>query len=126
MALAVAKVLIEQISVPERAEGDSHRVRVVLRAAQETVATLRLYRGTLPVAAATVELPPGTPQVYAFDQLTPSGSGAILYRARVEAEGDATAENNRAEALVEVAGRPSVLVQFEPAARRSGTRLCSG
>ena len=115
---AEAEVAVEQISLPERVvEGEPHRVRVVLRASRRTTATLRLYRGATPVAASPVELEPGRAQVFAFDQTAPPGAGVLLYRAQVTADGDATPENNRAEALVTVDGRPSVfLVDREPRA----------
>ncbi len=113
------EALIEQISTPERVvAGQPHRVRVAVQASREMNATLRLYRGSVPVAATPVRLEPGTsPQIFAFDQIAPPDSGAILYRARLEAEDDGSPENNRAAALVRVEGRPSaLLIDSDPAA----------
>lgn len=121
---ATTEVLVEQVSVPERVvAGQPHRVRVVVRASREVDATLRLFRGAVPVAAAPIRLEPGRSQVFAFDQIAPAGAGALLYRAQVETTADATPENNRAAALVQVAGRPSILViDREPEALRSFAR----
>ncbi|MEM7357384.1 MAG: vWA domain-containing protein, partial [Acidobacteriota bacterium] len=131
-----SEVMVEQISVPEKVvEGEPHRVRVVARSSTATTATLRLFRGSVPVAAIPVELPAGQSRVFAFDQVAPLGSGVLLYRARIEAATDTTPENNRGQALVEVAGRPSVLiVDREPGAitpladalRQAGMRVRSG
>lgn len=111
------EALVEQISVPDRVvAGQPHRVRVAVRASQEMTATLRLYRGSVPVAAAPVRLEAGSTQVFAFDQTAPPGSGVVLYRARLEAADDGSPENNRAEALVRVEGRPSaLLIDADPA-----------
>lgn len=113
-----AEVLVEQVSVPERVvEGEPHRVRVVVRSSGETRATLRLFRGATPVAASAVKLEPGRSQVFTFEQTAAPGSGVLLYRAEIEAVDDAAPENNRAAALVEVDGRPTVLaIDREPAA----------
>ena len=133
---AETEVAVEQIALPERVvEGEPHRVRVVLRAARRTRADLRLYRGPTPIAAVSVELEPEQSQVFAFDQVAPPGAGLLLYRAQVTAAGDATPENNHAEALVKVEGRPSVLVvDREPRAiaplvralEQAGMRVISG
>jgi len=104
-------VLVERVTAPERVvEGEPHRVRVVLRASHPTEATLRVFRGPSPVAASRVKIEPGRPNVFAFDQVAPPGSGILLYRARVETETDATLDNNRASTLVRVEGRPRVLI----------------
>lgn len=108
---AAAEVLVEQVSVPQTiTEGEPHLVRVVLRTNTPVVASLRLYRGATPVASTRVTLDADQPQVLTFEQTAPPGSRALLYRAVVESAGDATPENNRASALVEVDGAASVLL----------------
>ncbi len=129
------EVLVEQVAAPEEVvEGQPHRVRVVVRSSRATGATLRLYRGTVPVASTPIRLEPGQAQVYAFDQVA-QGSGAILYRAQVEAPVDGALENNRAAALVRVEGPPSVLLidrtpgalgPLQQALRGAGMRLDAG
>ena len=109
-----SEVLIERVAAPAIVqEGEPHRVRVVVRASEETEATLRVYRGSTPVAASKVQLLPDRANVFSFTQQIPPGTGVVLYRAQIESSTDTTPENNRASALVQTRGPPRVLLVDE-------------
>jgi Mg-chelatase subunit ChlD len=124
-AAGTADVLVEQIAAPDRIlEDQPHRLRVVVRSSSDTEAVLRIWRGGTLISAAPVQLAAGRPNVFTVEQTTPTASGALLYRAEVEAANDPVAENNRASAVVRVEGRPRVLLAgSDPAALQPLTRV---
>jgi len=105
------EALLEKITMPSEAKiGEPIEIKVIGRATQDTDAQLKLFRDGKYLGSRDVHLARGK-SVLVFPQ-TVTEAGAATFEAQLEiARGsDTVAENNRALGLVNVQGKPRVLM----------------
>lgn len=109
---------VSEISVPAGIyEGQTVPLRVLVDSNAEMDATLVLYQNGEPTATREVTLQKGGNR-FAFTDVAQK-TGVVTYEARLIAEGDAQARNNRLSAYARVTGAPTVaLVSQTDAAGR--------
>ncbi len=104
------EVLVDSISAPARVhESEPFEVRVVLRASASASGTLTITRDGELIGQARADVTAGAPAAFRFMDRS-DAAGAHLYRAHFAAEPDGFEQNNAADALVRVEGRPRLLV----------------
>ncbi len=102
------EVLLQSVEVPRQpALGQPFDVRVAVRADHQQEALLVLTAADREIGRRRVHLRPGL-NVFLVPQRLDQG-GAVRYEARIQAEADQHAGNNRAGAVALVRGRPRML-----------------
>jgi hypothetical protein len=96
-------VALEKLSVPSKLKkGQVFEVKIFLRSDEATPAIIRLYRNDQYLGEQKVALSKGK-NLFTFPQTLPD-AGFYTYDARVEVQGDAVPQNNRASAFASVKG----------------------
>jgi Mg-chelatase subunit ChlD len=114
-------VLVSALNAPGTArEGQEVTLGVLVSSTYETQGLLQVFVDGRPAGERQVSIAPGQTT---FDVRVPAGeAGFRRLEVRVEAEGDAEAQNNRVAAFTEVQGPPRVLVIASDAERAGNLR----
>lgn len=111
-----AEVIAESLTAPERLSPKApFDLKAVVEASRAEKAKLRVLLDGKPVGTREVVLSPGR-NVLLLPETAPEG-GFHTYKVVVEPDRDAVPENNVAEALIYVSGRPRVLLVSGPEER---------
>lgn len=105
------EVMLEKLTMPSEAKiGEPLELKVVARSMQETSATIKLFRDGKYLGNRGVTLQRGK-NIFVFPQSV-AEAGPATFEARIEASksADTEAENNRALGLVNVQGKPRILL----------------
>ena len=108
-----AEIAVREITGPELlSESEAFDLGVTVDATRESNAVLRLFRNDSLIAERQVHLMPSGSNAFVLPQRIEQ-KGFYTYRAQVESlRSDSFAQNNSAEALVMVAGRPKTLYLY--------------
>jgi len=102
-------VFVQKVQVPTKLKkGQPFEAKIFVQADKAQKASVRLYRNEQFLGEQTVELEAGK-NLFSFPQTLPE-QGFFNYDVRVDAVGDALAQNNRATAFASVKGDPRVLL----------------
>ena len=101
---------VDALDAPAHAmPGEPFDLRLVVLAGASTAARLRTYEGHTLLSSEDVTLEAGHANLFLL-KAEATAPGVHTYRVELSAEGDPTPQNNTAEATVEVAGEPRVLL----------------
>ncbi|MCC6233352.1 MAG: VWA domain-containing protein [Verrucomicrobiales bacterium] len=111
-------VLVQKVAVPNQLKkGQPFEVKIFVESDRATRANVSLYRQDQLLGTQPVELQAGK-NLFTFPQ-TLDAPGFYSYDVRIDAPGDAVAQNNRSTSYTNVRGEPRVLIiSSDPAADR--------